>query len=56
MFYTQIFSGGQYAINAHGVADRIRAVNAASDARMNSSLAVEKNRSSESMAYRDVSN
>ncbi|KNA24089.1 hypothetical protein SOVF_019070 [Spinacia oleracea] len=46
--------GGQYAINAHGVADRIRAVNAASDARMNSSLAVEKNRSSESMAYRDL--
>lgn len=50
-----MFSGGQNALHPVGVRHRVRVGNGAgSDARMHSSLAVEKNWNSESMAYKDV--
>ncbi|KAL2929116.1 Casein kinase 1-like protein 3 [Bienertia sinuspersici] len=46
--------GGQNAGYSGGVTDRVRVGNGASDARMHSSLAVEKNWTSEGMAYKDL--
>lgn len=47
--------GGKNAVHSAGMTERIRVGNgASSDARVNSSLAVEKNWNSESTAYRDL--